>query len=334
MNEEKKYLDYAGLAIYDRKIKALISAASGNVEALQNFIGELPEGADEETIVAWVQNQIKDVTDAIGEVSELTGDVTSSLVEALNAEMARAKGAEEALGQRIDALEEAVGAPADEEKGASGLYAALEEAKAAAEEAKAAVEDIDVSGDINSAIEALDLPNTYAGKGIESTVGTLVGDDADKSVREIAAEELAAQLIPESAKESLDTLEEIAAWIQAHPEDASAMNADIEALKTAVGTPKVEATETEAEKASTGLYKKIDDLDNSTDSRLDALELALGMKDPEEGDDAKSVAEKVADLENSVGDLDTRVEALENADKFVAITEEEIMKLFNEEANA
>lgn len=66
---------------------------------------------------------------------------------------------------------------------------------------------------------------------VDGVVTTLVGSDADKSVRTIANEELAAQLIPESAKESLDTLEEIAAWIQAHPDDASAMNLEIETLK-------------------------------------------------------------------------------------------------------
>ena len=62
-------------------------------------------------------------------------------------------------------------------------------------------------------------------------ITTLVGADAGKSARTIANEELAAQLIPESAKDSLDTLQEIAAWIQEHPDDASAMNAAIEALQ-------------------------------------------------------------------------------------------------------
>lgn len=62
-------------------------------------------------------------------------------------------------------------------------------------------------------------------------VKTLVGKDKNKSVRDIAAEELAKQLIPENADEALNTLEEIAAWIQSHPESASAMNASIEELK-------------------------------------------------------------------------------------------------------
>ena len=67
-------------------------------------------------------------------------------------------------------------------------------------------------------------------------VTTLIGSDTAKSVRTIANEELAAQLIPASAKESLDTLQEIAAWIQQHPDDASAMNQAITALQNLVGS--------------------------------------------------------------------------------------------------
>ena len=65
----------------------------------------------------------------------------------------------------------------------------------------------------------------------EGKITTLVGADTGKSGRAIANEELAAQLIPEDAQDSLDTLAEIAAWIQSHPDDASAMNAAIAALQ-------------------------------------------------------------------------------------------------------
>ena len=78
--------------------------------------------------------------------------------------------------------------------------------------------------------------NTTAISGVSGKVDTLVGEDTGKSVRAIANEELAAQLIAEGAKESLDTLQEIAAWIQSHPDDASAMNAAIEALEAKVDT--------------------------------------------------------------------------------------------------
>ena len=71
---------------------------------------------------------------------------------------------------------------------------------------------------------------------VSGKVTTLIGEDADKSVRTIANEELAKQLIAENAAESLDTLAEIAAWIQSHPEDASAMNKAIDDLEALVGT--------------------------------------------------------------------------------------------------
>ncbi len=66
---------------------------------------------------------------------------------------------------------------------------------------------------------------------LQQTITTLVGNDSGKSARTIANEELAAQLIPDSAQESLDTLQEIADWIQNHPDDASAMNAAITAIQ-------------------------------------------------------------------------------------------------------
>lgn len=78
--------------------------------------------------------------------------------------------------------------------------------------------------------------NTDAINGVSGKVDTLVGTDTGKSVRTIANEELAAQLIPAGAKESLDTLQEIAAWIQEHPDDAAAMNAAIDALEAKVDT--------------------------------------------------------------------------------------------------
>lgn len=79
---------------------------------------------------------------------------------------------------------------------------------------------------------------------VNGKVTTLIGSDAAKSVRTIANEELAAQLIPANAKEALDTLQEIAAWIQSHPDDASAMNTAITNLQNLVGTLPQETEET------------------------------------------------------------------------------------------
>lgn len=71
---------------------------------------------------------------------------------------------------------------------------------------------------------------------LRATVATLVGTDASQSVRQIATGVLTEALIPEGAKESLDTLQEIAAWIQQHPDDATAMNGKITVLQEKVGT--------------------------------------------------------------------------------------------------
>lgn len=79
--------------------------------------------------------------------------------------------------------------------------------------------------DLDSALTAV-----LAAKAAKADVDTLIGSDAGKSARTIANEELAKQLIPEDAQESLNTLAEIAAWIQEHPDDASAMNAAITKL--------------------------------------------------------------------------------------------------------
>ena len=59
-------------------------------------------------------------------------------------------------------------------------------------------------------------------------------DDPNKSVRDIAMEVLVEQLIPESASESLDTLKEIAEWIQSHPSDAYQMNVAISWLNDTI----------------------------------------------------------------------------------------------------
>lgn len=95
-----------------------------------------------------------------------------------------------------------------------------------------------VAEEAADAISALNLSTTYAGKSYESKVDTLIGSDTSKSARTIANEELAAALIPANAGESLDTLQEIASWIQSHPGDAATMNSKISALegKMVLGT--------------------------------------------------------------------------------------------------
>ena len=137
-------------------------------------------------------------------------------------------------------------------------------------------DDTEIRGLIQDNADAIEAHKTA----IDSKVTTLVGSDTDKSVRTIANEELVAQLIPEGAKESLDTLQEIAAWIQSHPDDASAMNAAITALQTLVGTIPEGATATDI----VNYIKELVDAEKSRatgvesglDTRLSAVETKVG----------------------------------------------------------
>ena len=135
---------------------------------------------------------------------------------------------------------------------------------------------------------------------LPTQVATLIGEDAGKSVRTIANEELAKQLIAEGAAESLDTLKEIADWIQSHPGDAAAMNKAIEDLTALVGELPEGVTATTiagyiveavaAEKSRAELVEK--DLDD----RLKLVEEAVG----EDGGVADQIKAAVDALDSDI----------------------------------
>lgn len=100
-----------------------------------------------------------------------------------------------------------------------------------------------------------------------TTVGNLIGDkqlgDASiPTIQEIAVGALTEILVPENAKESLDSLQEIAAWIQSHPDDAAAMNKDIAGLQTSVGNINNVLYDTTSDNGEVvpGLITKVDNL--------------------------------------------------------------------------
>ena len=153
---------------------------------------------------------------------------------------------------------------------------------------------------------------------IKADITTLVGSDTGKSVRTIANEELAAQLIAEGAAESLDTLQEIAAWIQSHPENASAMNSAIQALqtKTVLGT-NAEGTEYATVKAyveaaiaalNIGDYAKAAALTALAD-RVTVNETAITNITKEDGLIATAKAEAAADAATKAGTAESNAKA-------------------------
>ena len=231
MADLKKFLDQQGVSILWSKVAEKIAAEATArdkaiedaikseatarglaIEDLRSYVGEIPEGyVDQKSIIAYINKKAEETLAAANGGSS---ESAASVKAALDAEILRAKAAEEVNATAAKAADDkAVAAQSDVD--------ALERVVGEVAEGKTVVQMI-----AEAKAEA-----TYDDTVLAGRVSTLEGSDAGKSVREIANAELAAQLVAEDAKESLDTLAEIAAWIQNHPDDASAMNEAIVALQ-------------------------------------------------------------------------------------------------------
>lgn len=146
-------------------------------------------------------------------------------------------------------------------------------------------------GKVNGLQDALDLKATTASVtavdnkvtqlsgtvgAVQGSVTALVGNDANKSVRTIANEELAAQLIPEGATEALDTLQEIASWIQQHPNDAAALNSSIMALQA-----QLSGIETGNGTVKSYVDTAVQDLAQQVNQDIQEIELTPGPQGPQ-----------------------------------------------------
>lgn len=118
---------------------------------------------------------------------------------------------------------------------------------------------------------------------LKTTVSTLIGDDFGQSVRAIALDTLTKALIPEDAKESLDTLQEIADWIQNHPSSPAEFNSEIKRLQEAV----FDTTNAETGEVIPGLQTKVANFSTILNT-----------------------------LQVSVGDHETRIESIEETIKW------------------
>lgn len=144
-------------------------------------------------------------------------------------------------------------------------------------------------GSWQTVVAELSAQDQQAISNLQSTVATIIDTDTNMSIREIAASELAAQLIPANAEESLDTLQEIAQWIQDHPDDASAMSEDITILQTQVGN----------------LNSLLNDQDGLID-RVESLESTIGTFTPVQGS-YLNVGSAISYLNTSVTEINDRL---------------------------
>lgn len=92
---------------------------------------------------------------------------------------------------------------------------------------------------------------------LRTDLNGIIGNDTGMSARQIAAEEVAK--VVASAPENLDTLKEIADWIQDHPTSYTEIIDRVEVLETGVGNLEDEISALQA--ADQNLQDQIDDLD-------------------------------------------------------------------------
>lgn len=172
---------------------------------------------------------------------------------------------------------------------------------------------------------------------LEGKVNALVGSDTAKSARAIAREEIAAQLIPEEAQEALDTLQEIADWIQNHPSEVTAINTAILNLQTVTALPE------EGQTPGAGTIAKYAyDLVDAEQARATGEEARIEkilteVEDPNVAGSKDGVLKRLDTLEESVGtptggDISTQIravqEAIEDLDWTIAAEEGKVIKGF------
>lgn len=297
---------------------------------------KVSDKADEnETAIGAINNE---TTGILAQAKTYADGKDTAIAEAKKAGTDAQTAATKAQGD-VDALKAKVGTVPEDKT----VVQMIEDAQTAA-----TYNDTDVKADIKKNADAI----TDA----TDKLGALIGDDTGKSARTIANEELAAQLIPENAKDSLDTLTEIAAWIQKHPDDASAMNTAITALQNIVKgiggegeSATVVAYVTSAIDAlKIGDYAKAADLTAAVE-RIAANEKAIAGLGALAKKDTVAKTDLAEDVQASLGKADsalqeadvtalretvaghtTSISALETkvGDGFEAISEETIRGLF------
>ena len=172
-------------------------------------------------------------------------------------------------------------------------------------------DDTELRGLISDNATAISRLNTRT-TAAEGKLITLICSDANKSVRDIANEELVKQLIPDGAKESLDTLQEIANWIQSHPDDAAAMNTAIVELKKYVGTIPEGVT-------ATTIVGYIQEVIKSESDKLTALTDRVTAVETK----ATNALDKATSNEASIGTINTTLSS--HADRIKALEDQQLV---------
>ena len=289
--QAKAHADGKDAAI--KAAKDAADAAQADVDALEVAVGKMYTNEQIDKAISDAQ------TAATFDPTELEEGIAANKTAVENAQK-EVDALEEAVAAMYtnDAIDAKVKATQDEVDALEGVVGTLTQTvadnKTAIEARVEAIEkDYLVEADktelanaIQANADAIEAHKTA----VDDKVTTLVGDDTGKSVRTIANEELAAQLLSGDADADFQTLQELAAWLEDHPEDAAAMNKAIEDLEKLVGTLPEDVT-------ATTVVGVIEELVAAEKARAEGIEGGL--------------ADRIADLETAVGEggsVDTQID--------------------------
>ena len=132
---------------------------------------------------------------------------------------------------------------------------------------------------------------------LPTQVSLLIGNDYGKSVRTIANEELAAQLLSGKADADFKTLQELAAWLEDHPETVAEINLNIVHLQTLIGKLPTNTT-------TTDIVSYIQEVISIEQTRAQAIEKNLG-------DRLKIVEDAIGEGGGVASQIQSAIEALD-----------------------
>lgn len=266
------------------------------------------------------------ITDLLSELNAKVG----ANERAIQAETERATAAEgqltTSIGQVAADLALLTQTVNNNETDIENKVSALDERLATAEEAVASNSSL-----VTSAMSKLQEQTTTISvmqgdiSDLETLTDLLVGADANKSIRAIAIEVLAEQLLADGLTENFASLQELAAWLADHPEEAAEMNVAIQqntaAIQALSGTVTGHGTVIE------GLLKSLEEIQAE---ETGVLALAQKYTDEKVAIVTGSLNEYITNNDSAVEALEGKIEAINNPETgLLAQAQEKIKELQN-----
>ena len=217
-------------------------------------------------------------------ITQIQGDI-SDIKEALDG-----KASTETVGALTGRVETVEGSITSINSSIEGINSSIEEINTA----------------LDSKLEASDL------SALEGKVTTLIGVDADKSVRTIAYEEVTK--VVDGAPATFDTLKEIADWIESHPNSVAEINSRLSSVEENVST--LSSTVTNLGTSVEGLESKDAELETSigeATGKIGTLEATIGNAEGGLVKDVADNASEISTVDGKVNSLTGRVSANEGA---------------------